>query len=163
LQGWRIIRIRHFNVAALLITACVLVGGTSASRPADIKAAEISEITVARLGGDGLPADILTFHSGGSATYEGKHGVERIGRFKGNLPDGFSGQVFPLLAGRFAELASNGFSFGKPTHGLTPVLIRVKWAGGVKEFTDWCPGLDERAWACEMLARGVASEIAWTK
>jgi len=157
-------RFQFLIAITLLVAICACVAQTpSDQHPRVVNADDISEISLTRLGGDGEPADVVTFFADGSATYEGKHNVERIGQFKGKLPDRFFNKTFPLLAKPFAELATNGFSFGKPTSGLVPVQLHIKWTGGVWEIEDHCPGLDDRAWACEMIARGLAGEIAWTK
>jgi hypothetical protein len=148
-------------ILAAILGACL--GGTHPSATQRAAANDISEITLVRSGDAGSPADVLTFHSDGSVFYEGKHDTTRVGVFTGRLRNNFSGEVFPQLAARFVELISGGsFSPGKPAN-ITPVVIRVTRDGKVKEFTDWCPGLDERLWAFEMTARGLMEETTWTK
>jgi hypothetical protein len=151
----------RLGVLAAFLGVCVGGTGPSASQPATAK--DISEITLVRDGAAGSPADVLTFHSDGSVFYEGKHDTTRVGVFTGRLRNNFSGEVFPQLAARFVEMISGGpVSRGKPAN-INPVVIRVTQDGKVKEFTDWCPGLDERLWAFEMAARGLMEETTWTK
>jgi hypothetical protein len=152
-----------FRLGALAAFLGVCLGGTHASTTQRAAAEHISEITLVRDGDAGSPADVLTFHSDGSVFYEGKHDTTRVGVFTGRLRNNFSGEVFPQLAARFVELISGGsFSPGKPAN-INPVVIRVTQDGKVREFTDWCPGLDERLWAFEMTARGLMEETTWTK
>ena len=152
-----------FRLGALAAFLGVCLGGTHASTTQRAAAEHISEITLVRDGDAGSPADVLTFHSDGSVFYEGKHDTTRVGVFTGKLRKNFSGEVFPQLAARFVELISEGsFSTGKPSN-LTPVVVQVTQDGKVKEFTDWCPGLDERIWAFEMTARGLMEETVLIK
>jgi hypothetical protein len=125
---------------------------------------KITEISLTRSGGKaGSPQDTLTLRSDGSAAYFGVKNVGRIGEYQGKIPDWYFHDSFPALADMYSAFHATGVSTGKPTESVTVVTLRVVVDGKPKEITDHCPGIDERLWALEMSARGVAADIAWEK
>ena len=114
-------------------------------------------------GKEGAPHDTLTLRSDGTAAYVGIKNVARIGTYQGKIPDWYFHDSFPQLAAMYAAIHETGVSTGKPTESVTVVTLRVVVDGKKKEITDLCPGIDERLWALEMSARGVAADIAWEK
>jgi hypothetical protein len=124
----------------------------------------ITEISLQRSGGkEGGPQDTLTLRSDGSAAYTGLKNVPRIGEYQGKIPDWYFHDSFPQLAEMYAAIHGTGVSTGKPTESVTVVTLRVTVDGKQKEITDLCPGIDQRLWALEMSARGVAADIPWEK
>ena len=125
---------------------------------------KITEISLQRSGGkEGSPQDTLTLRSDGTALYMGFKNVARVGEFQGKIPDWYFGDSFPLLAEMYSAFHETGVSTGKPTKSVTVVTLRITVNGKTKEITDLCPGIDERLWALEMSARGVAADISWAK
>ena len=136
--------------------------GDKKPEPTEEAAKKVTEITLERSGGDGGPEDALTLRSDGTALYVGKQNVERIGRYKGTIPEHGFGDNFPLLAQLYAEARGQPLSTGKPTGGrATTVTIRVMADGKPEEIVDHCPGMDRRLWSLEMAARGVAADVGW--
>src|SRR5678809_1118553 len=131
-------------------------------KASDSSPLKITEITLERSGGKkGSPEDKLTLRSDGSAAYVGIKNVPRIGEYQGKIPDWYFHDSFPQLAEMYAAIHETGVSTGKPTESVTVITLRVIVDGKQKEITDHCPGIDERLWALEMSARGVAADIAW--
>jgi hypothetical protein len=125
---------------------------------------KITEISLTRSEGKaGSPQDTLTLRIDGTAAYIGVKNVPRIGEYHGKIPDWYFHDSFPALADMYAAIHGTGVSTGKPTASVTVVTLRVVVDGKQKEITDLCPGIDERLWALEMSARGVAADIAWEK
>jgi len=125
---------------------------------------KITEISLTRSGGKaGSPQDTLTLRADGSAAYVGVKDVGRLGDYQGTIPDWYFHDSFPRLAEMYAAIHDTGVSTGKPTESVTVVKLRVVVDGKPKEITDLCPGIDERLWALEMSARGVAADIAWER
>ena len=126
-------------------------------------AKKVTEVTLERSGEGGGPEDTLTLRSDGTALYEGKKNVERIGRYKGTIPEHGFRDNFTLLAESYAALRGQ-YSTGKPTGGrVTAITIRVVWDGKKEEIVDHCPGLDRQLWLLEMSARGLAADVVWKK
>ena len=147
----------------LLVTMAILSLGL-ASIAQDKSPLKITEITLVRSGGkSGSPQDSLTLRSDGTAAYIGEKNVARIGQYQGKIPDWYFHDSFEVLAEMYAAIHGTGVSTGKPTESVTVVKLRVVVDGKPKEITDLCPGIDERLWALEMSARGVAADIAWEK
>ena len=125
---------------------------------------KITDISLTRSGGKvGSPQDTLTLRADGTAAYVGVKNVARLGEYQGKIPDWYFHDSFPTLADMYAAFHATGVSTGKPTESVTVVTLRVVVDGKQKEITDHCPGIDERLWALEMSARGVAADIAWEK
>ena len=147
----------------LLATVAIFTLGLS-SVAEDKPPLKITEISLTRSGGKtGSPQDTLTLRSDGTAAYVGVKYVPRIGEYQGKIPDWYFHDSFPALAEMYAAIHGTGVSTGKPTESVTVVKLRVIVDGKPKEITDHCPGIDERLWALEMSARGVAADIAWEK
>jgi len=149
---------KYLCVAVGLLSICLLAAAE------DRSPLRITEISLSRSGGkEGSPQDTLTLRSDGSAAYVGVKNVARIGEYQGKIPDWYFHDSFPSLADMYAAIPGIGVSTGKPTESVTVVTLRVVVDGKPKEITDHCPGIDERLWALEMSARGVAADIAWEK
>src|ERR1700722_5462362 len=65
-------------------------------------AKKVKEITLERSGAGKGPENSLTLRSDGTAIYIGKKNVERIGRYKGSIPEHGFHDNFPLLAETYA-------------------------------------------------------------
>lgn len=151
------------NMNYLWVTVAFLFLGLS-STAEDKPPLKITEISLTRSGGKaGSPHDTLTLRSDGTAAYVGVKNVARIGEYQGKIPDWYFHDSFPTLADMYAAIHETGVSTGKPTESVTVVSLRVVVDGKQKEITDHCPGIDERLWALEMSARGVAADVAWEK
>jgi RNA polymerase sigma factor (sigma-70 family) len=141
--------------------------GNRAVRKAEEKAPDhkITEIRLERSEGkESGPQDVLTLRADGTATYEGKKNVARLGLYKGNLVNNQFHESFPLLAKMYVALREgDGISTGKPTESVTRVTITVVRNGKREVIDDRCPGLDERLWAFEMAVRGVGADVVWEK
>ena len=150
--------IKSLGLAVALFSPGLFAAAEEKSPP------KITEISLTRSGGKaGSPQDTLTLRSDGTAAYVGVKNVARIGEYQGKIPDWYFHDSFPRLADMYAAIHGTGVSTGKPTESVTVVTLRVVVDGKQKEITDLCPGIDERLWALEMSARGVAADIAWEK
>jgi hypothetical protein len=137
-------------------------------RPAaDEKSADskVTEIRLERCGSSKAgPEDILTLRSDGTASYEGKKNVERIGRYHGKLAKHGLDDSFELLGEMYLRQRGKGYSTGKPTASVTNIKLTVVVNGKVDcVIEDHCPGTDSTLWALEMAIRGVGTDVQWKR
>jgi hypothetical protein len=117
-------------LALVASCACLYPAASQAedkkAEPPEEAVKKVTEITLERSGEGGGPEDALTLRSDGTALYVGKKNVERVGRYKGAIPEHGFRDNFTLLAEAYAALRGQAISTGKPTGGrVTAVTIRV--------------------------------------